>query len=169
MMDSILYMLNYTDIREHGNEIYYYARWLPRTYRFYPNDRTFLQLNAGNWRLIRNHKVSDALLSYNGTVRSLAVYVEQREESLVLLMYPSLNKLFDSRVFEKMINGLSFVRPDSNPQLLSTDKRAINEFCNQVHFLKNSNFYFIYNSGVLVKNARNTLTILENEYELQEK
>jgi hypothetical protein len=167
MMDSILYMLNYTDIKEHGNDIYYCVRWLPRTYRFYSNDRTVLQLNSGNWRLIRNHRVSDALLAYNGTVRSIAVYVEQREEALVLLMYPSINKLFDNRVFEKMVNGLSFVRPDNNPQLLTTDRNTINEFCNQIHFLKNSNLYFIYNSTTLINNARKTLDLLQNEYNLQ--
>ena len=92
MMDSLLYLLNYTNPNEHGNDIYYYARWTPRTYRFYTNDRTVLQLNSGNWRLIRNKKVSDALLSYNNTVRSIAGFIEQREESLVLLMYPSIHQ-----------------------------------------------------------------------------
>src|SRR6266446_5847124 len=39
-MDSLLYILNYTDLQAHGNEIYYFTRWCPRTYRFYSNDRT---------------------------------------------------------------------------------------------------------------------------------
>ena len=34
-LDSLLYLLNYTNPNEHGNDIYYYARWAPRTYRFY--------------------------------------------------------------------------------------------------------------------------------------
>ena len=166
MMDSLLYLLNYAKPNEHGNEIYYYARWLPRTYRFYPNDRTVLQLNSGSWRLIRNYKVSDALLSYNGLVRTFSSYIEQREESLILLMYPSLHKLFDNRVFEKMVNGLSFNRPDGNPLLISTDKLAINQFCNQIHFCKNSNFYFIQTANTLLISARKTLDILKNEYKL---
>jgi len=168
MMDSILYLLNYTNPGEHGNDIYYYARWIPRTYRFYPNDRTVLQLNSGNWRLIRNRKVVDAILAYNGMVRLLGGYVEQREESLIILMYPSLNKLFDNRVFQKMLDGLSFTRPAGNPQLLSTDKSAINEFCNQVHFAQNSNFYFITTSKKLLSNARKTVDLLEKEYDLNE-
>ena len=167
MMDSILYLLNYTNPDEHGNEIYYYARWLPRTYRFIPNDRTVLQLNAGSWRLIRNKKVSDALLNYTGMVRLLGGYIEQREESLVILMYPSLNKLFDNRVFEKMIDGLSFDRPAGNPQLLSTEKAAINEFCNQVQFAQNSNLYFTTIAKKIVSNARETLDILKTEYNLK--
>ena len=168
MMDSLLYLLNYTNPNEHGNDIYYYARWTPRTYRFYTNERTILQLNSGNWRLIRNKKVSDALLSYNSTVRSIAVYIElQREESLVILMYPSLNKLFDNRVFQKMLSGLGFNRPEGNPKLLSPDKGTLNEFCNQVHFLQNSNLFFISNSTILVNTARKTLAILKEEYDLK--
>ncbi|MEP6616411.1 MAG: hypothetical protein ABJA57_07520 [Ginsengibacter sp.] len=167
MMDSILYLLN-SDPNQHGNDVYYYARWLPRTYRFYSNDRTFLQLNAGSWRLIHNNKVSDALLAYNGMVRTITVYIEQREESLVLLMYPSLDKLFDNRVFQKMLNGLSFDRPDGNPQLLSTDKTEINKFCNEIHFAQNANYYFLAQSKTLVTHARKSLDILKSEYHLSE-
>lgn len=166
MMDSLLYLLNYTNPNEHGNEIYYYARWMPRTYRFYTNERTVLQLNSGNWRLIRNKNVADALLSYNNTVRSIGVYVEQREEELVILMYPSINKLFDNRVFQKMLNGLSFDRPAGNPHLLTTDEKVLNEFCNQLHFAQNANFYFIQTAKNLLNNSRNTLEILKNEYNL---
>lgn len=165
-LDSLLYLVNYTNINDHGADIYYYARWSPRTFRFYSNDRTVQQLNSGNWRLIRNKNVSDALLSYNNTVRSIAVYIEQREESLVLLMYPSINKLFDNRVFQSMLDGLSFKRPAGNPELLSTDKGTLNEFCNQVHFVQNANFYFINNSTILINTARKTLDILKREYDL---
>ena len=167
MMDSILFLLNSPQLNERGNDIYYYARWLPRTYRFYPNDRTFQQLNSGNWRLIRNNKVSNVLLAYNSTVRSIISYIEQREEALIILMYPSLSKLFDNQVFESMVNGLTFKHPTGNPHLLSTDKAALNEFCNQIHFAKNSNYYFITTSKSLRSNALNTLEILKREYHLQ--
>ena len=166
MIDSLLYLVNYTNIDERGNDIYYYARWAPRTYRFYQNERTFLQLNSGNWRLIRNKKVSDALLSYNEVVKSLSVYIEQREESLILIMYSSIDKLFDNRVFQKMLNGLSFNHPEGKPQLLIKDKVVLNEFCNQVHFVQNANYFFINNSTILLNNAKKTLALLKNEYKL---
>ena len=87
LMDSLLYIMNYTDPKQHGNEIYYYTRWIPRTYRFYTNDRTLSQLkNAGNWRLIRNKKVSERLSTYDNIVRTLTIYIEEREESLVLIL-----------------------------------------------------------------------------------
>ena len=143
MMDSLLYLLNYTDPKQHGNEIYYYTRWIPRTYRFYTTDRTLSQLkNAGNWRLIRNTNVSKALATYDNLVRNITIYIEQREESLVLILYQSINKMFDNKVFESMVDWLSFTRPNNNPQLILYDRATINEFCNQVHFRKNSNLYF---------------------------
>lgn len=167
LLDSLLYLLNYTDPNKNGNDIYYYARWAPRTYRFYSNDRTMLQLkNSGNWRLIHKKEVSTALQLYDELVRSLTLYIEQREESLVLIMYSSINKLFDNRVFNTMVNGLSFVRPVNNPQLLSTSKADLNEFCNQLHFLKNSNLYFTITSQTILNNARKTLELLKKEYHL---
>ena len=86
--------------------------------------------------MLRNNKVIDALLSYHNLVRSLSVYIEQREESLIFIMYPSMDKLFDNRVFQKMLNGLSFNRPEGNPQLLTTDKAVINEYSNRFILFK---------------------------------
>src|SRR5260221_8430027 len=151
IMDSLLYLLNYTDPKQHGNDIYYYTRWIPRTFRFYSNDRTISQLkNAGNWRLIRNQTVSEGLASYDNFAHIITIYIEQREESLVLILYQSIDKLFDNKVFEKMVSGLSFTRPTGNPQLMSYDKNEINELCNRVHFRKNANLYFIASAEKLL-------------------
>jgi hypothetical protein len=168
ILDSLLYMMNDADLKSYGNEVYYYTRRAPRTFRFYSNDRTLTQLrNAGNWRLIKNKKVSERISTYDNLVRTLTAYIEEREESLVLILYQSINKLFDNRVFESMLNGLSFTRPQNNPPLLSYDKNAINEFCNQVHFRKNSNYYFINVGGKLLTEAKLTLDVIKKEYRLE--
>ena len=168
LTDSLLYVMNYTDPKQHGNEIYYFTRWIPRTYRFYTNNRTLAQLkNAGNWRLIRNKNVSERLSTYDNLVSTLTSYIEQREESLVLILYQSINKMFDNSVFESMLNGLSFTRPQNNPQLFTYDKNMLNEFCNQVHFRKNSNFYFIAVAGKLLSEAHQTLDLIKKEYHME--
>ncbi len=168
MLDSLLYLLNEPDPNQHGNDIYYYARWSPRTYRFYSHDRTILQLkNSGNWRLIHKTAVSNALQVYDELVRSLTVYIEQREESVILIMYASINRLFDNRVFNSMVNGLNFERPVNNPHLLSSDKAILNEFANQVHFVKNTNIYFINTSVTLLTEAKKTLALINKEYDLK--
>ena len=168
LMDTLLYIMNYSDPKKHGNEIYYYTRWIPRTYRFNTNDRTLTQLrNAGNWRLIKNKKVSERISTYDNLVRTLTAYIEEREESLVLILYQSINKMFYNKEFEKMLNGLSFNRPQNNPQLLTYDKKELNEFCNRVHFRKNSNFYFITVAGKLLSEAKLTLETIREEYHLK--
>jgi len=167
MMDSLFRLLHAPDIAQHGNDIYYFSRWLPRTYRFFTHDRTMLQLkNAGNWLLIRNKKVSDALQSYDENARSLTVYIEQREELLVQIAYPSINKLFDSQTFESMVSGRSFTAPTHNPKLLTYDKFTLNEFSNQVHFLKNANLVFMAIAGKQLSLAHQTLDLLKKEYRL---
>jgi len=165
-LDSLLYLLNH-DPQQHGSDIYYYTRWSPRTYRFYSTDRTLTQLKyGGNFRLIHNKNVSDALANYDNITRSLTVYIEQREESLVLISYQSINKLFDNQVMESMIDGLSFHRPAGDPQLITYDKSVINEFCNQIHFRKNSNLYFITVAEKLLSEAKKTQSLIEKEYHL---
>ncbi len=167
-MDSLLYLINYSDPQKNGNDIYYYSRRIPRTFRFYSVDRTISQLkNAGNWRLIRNNKVSGQLLTYDNLVRTLTVYIEEREESLVLILYESINKLFDNRVFESMVSGLSFTRPTNNPQLITYNKNTLNEFCNRIHFRKNANYYFLQIAGSLLDEAKKTLKILDEEYQVE--
>jgi len=86
----------------------------------------------------------------------------------VLIAYSSIDKLFDNRVFEKMINGLNFDRPTDNPQLLSYDRSEINEFCNKVHFRKNSNLYFIATAESIRNEAKKTLELVDAEYHLNE-
>lgn len=168
MLDSLLYFLNSADIRQHGSEIYYYARWAPRTYRFFSHDRTLIQLrNSGDWRIIRKRKVSNALQVYDEHIRTITQYIEHREESLVFILYSSLNKLFDNQVFNQMVDGLGFKRPSNNPLLLSYDKQGLNEFSNQIHFLKNSNLYFIKNSATLLGYSQRTLNLIEKEYEME--
>ncbi len=167
MLDSLLLLLNSDQIKEKGHKIYYYARWSPRTYRFFSNDRTLIQLrNSGDWRLIRKREVSNALQVYDEQIRTISQYIEHREESLVIILYSSLNKLFKNSVFNDMVDGLSFKQPTGNPALLTYDPQAINEFANQIHFLKNANLYFIKNSTTLLKYAKNTLSLIEKDYEI---
>jgi len=167
MMDSLLDLLNSPNPNEHGSDVYYYSRWLPRTNVFFTEDRTLLQLNAGNWRLIRNNNSVDALLRYNRMVRLVQGYIEHREESIVLQLYPLLQKLFNNRVFETMISGMTLVRPSGNPQLISTDKASLNEFCNQIHFAKNANLYYTLNCNQVIKEAHRALSVLKEEYHIK--
>ncbi len=56
--DSLILLLNSSDIKKHGAELYYMGRLSSRTYPVIVNDATIQQLkNSGGFRLIGNDKV----------------------------------------------------------------------------------------------------------------
>ena len=167
MIDSILLILDFPDPGLYGNQLYYFARWMPRPLRIITSDGTMQQLKSGNLRLIRSHKAVDAITEYDQLVRFGNISVEDREESLIQQFYPSLKRVFDPRIFEKMVNGMRINRLGGNPQLLHGDKESLNEFYSHIHFLKNVNSYSI-EFGIKRRNlAKHVLDVLQNEYHLE--
>jgi hypothetical protein len=166
MIDSILFILDLPDPDLYGNQLYYFARWMPRVLRIITSDGTMQQLRSGNLRLIRNRKAVDAILEYDQLVRFGNVALEDREESLIQQLYPSLKKLFDPRVFEKMVDGMRISRPEGNPKLLYKDKKSLNELYSHLHFLKNVNAFSIEFGRKRRNSAKHVLDVLQKEYHL---
>ncbi|MFL6546537.1 MAG: hypothetical protein ACJ8LM_15350 [Candidatus Udaeobacter sp.] len=166
MIDSMLWILSSPQPNQYGNQLYYYARWLPRINRMYNNDGTLLQLkNAGNLRLIRNVPARESIMKYDQQIRFWN-NVQEREESLILEYYPVLMTMFDARVFEEMVRGMAISRPKNNPQLLFDDKTHINELFSRVHFIKNVNTYQIQFAQNRRADARAVVALLKREYGL---
>jgi hypothetical protein len=166
MMDSILLLLDLPDPDLYGRELYYFARWMPRVLRIIPSDGTMQQLRSGNLRLITSRKAVDAILQYDQLVRFGNLALEDREEYLIQQFYPSLIKLFDPRVFEKMVDGMRIMKPSANPKLISRNKQDLDEFYSHVHFLKNVNS-FSMEFGIKRRNAaQHVLDVLRQEYHL---
>ena len=111
-IDSIISILNSPDPDQYGNQLYYFARYLPRPYRFEFNDGTLQQLkSSGNLRLIEDQAVVDTILSYDHSVHNIE-WIESREEQNVLRVFPLLIKLFDPNVFNGMnVLDAEFTRP----------------------------------------------------------
>ncbi|MEO5983951.1 MAG: hypothetical protein ABIP80_00510 [Ferruginibacter sp.] len=166
MIDSILFILDKPDPNLYGNQLYYFARWMPRPLRIISSDGTMQQLKNGNLRLIGNRRAVDALMEYDQLVRFGNISVEDREETLIQQFYPSLKKVFDARVFEKMVNGMRISRPVGNPKLLHSDKESLNELYSHIHFLKNVNSYCIQFIERRRKFAEHVLNVLKQEYNL---
>ncbi|HEV8079463.1 MAG TPA: hypothetical protein VGP43_02035 [Chitinophagaceae bacterium] len=166
MIDSILLILDMPDPDLYGNQLYYFARWMPRPLRMITSDGTMQQLKNGNLRLIRSRRAVDALMEYDQLVRFGNISVEDREETLIQQFYPSLKKIFDARVFEKMVNGMLISRPIGNPKLLHVDKESLDELYSHIHFLKNVNSYSIQFTERRRKFAEHVLDVLNQEYNL---
>ena len=168
MIDSILFILDLPDPDLYGNQLYYFTRWMPRPLRIITSDGTVQQLKNGNLRLIRSRRAVDAIMEYDQLVRFGNIAVEDREETLIQQFYPSLKKVFDARVFEKMVNGMQITRPVGNPKLLHGDKESLNDLYSHVHFLKNVNSYSIQFIERRRKFAEHVLDVLRQEYNLEQ-
>ena len=169
MIDSIILILDMPDPNLYGNQLYYFARWMPRPLRIITSDGTMQQLkNAGNLRLIRSRKAVDAIMEYDQLVRFGIISVEDREESLIQQTYPSLKKVFDTRIFEKMVSGMRINRYEGTPKLLHGDKESLNEFYSHIHFLKNVNSYSIEFAEKRKNMALHVIEVLRQEYNLED-
>ena len=136
MIDSLVLLLTTANPDEHGNKLYYYARWLTYTIRFINNDRTIQQLkNAGNLRLISNQQVSDRIMDYDQQVRWIIIG-EGREESFIFDYIKCLQELFDAGEFDQMLHTESgFKMPTDNPRMLSIEKSKLQKIISVIHFL----------------------------------
>ena len=76
--------------------------------------------------------------------------------------------MFDARVFEKMVNGMSISRPAGNPSLLLNDRMHLNQLYSHVHFLKNVNTYQLEFGQRRLEQAASVLEVLRKEYHLHE-
>jgi hypothetical protein len=66
------------------------------------------------------------------------------------------------------IYGDSLLRkPVGNPPLLTNDKKTIGQLVSELHFVKSLNNRNIFFENKLKKQAVNTISILKNEYHLE--
>jgi len=166
MVDSLVYLLTQTNIRENGNSIYYIGRIISPPISFFPNDRTIQQLkSAGGLRLIRDMDISNSIMAYDRKMRQ-SVF-ELGDEQQVRGEYRlSANKIFSGQVFHQMMMKKDIKRPVGNPALFSEDKALINEFVMEVQYLEKVNQKQASRAQELVDQAGKLIADIEKEYHL---
>jgi hypothetical protein len=167
MIDSLVYLLTQTDIRENGNSIYYLGRIISPPISFFPNDRTIQQLkSAGGLRLIRNMDISNSIMAYDRKMRQ-SVF-ELGDEQQVRGEYRlSANKIFSGQVFHQMMMKKEIERPVGNPVLFSEDKALVNEFVVESQYLEKVNKKQALRAQELVEQARKLIGDIKTQYHLK--
>ena len=167
MIDSLIFLLTQTNIRENGNSIYYLGRIISPPISFFPNDRTIQQLkSAGGLRLIRNMDISNSIMAYDRKMRQ-SVF-ELGDEQQVRGEYRlSANKIFSGQVFHQMMKTKEIKRPIGNPSLFSEDKALINEFVMEVQYLEKVNQKQETRAQELVDQARKLIEDIQKLYHLK--
>tara|TARA_X000001036_G_scaffold195978_1_gene184732 strand:+ start:197 stop:922 length:726 start_codon:yes stop_codon:yes gene_type:complete len=157
-IDSVLYILNNNLQDEYGKNLYYYARYLPRPFVFWANNTTNEELKySGNFILIKNQKVIDALLEYNDNYIFID-FIRQREEYLVRRLFDQINVIFDPKIFDEMnVYDIEFVYPSGNPKIKTVNKEAISIFLSNLHYVKTVN---VGQLGLFKKHQKKAIDIL---------
>jgi len=169
ILDSLSLLLEETENSSNLSTLYYYSAITSRfgSLQFIYNDRTIQQLkNSGSLRLIRNKIVSDSITLYYGSIRRLE-NVQEREDRNFQDLKPYRLKIFDGRIYDKMLtNNDRIRRPEGNPALLQYTKDDLNGFIGNLVAVKASNIGYIRFSMDLLKQAINVLNTIKKEYHL---
>jgi len=170
MLDSLTNLLNSRDRDLHLNQIYFFGRHIQRLFpmNFTYNDGTIQQLkNSGTLRLIRNQKVTDAIIEYDAAVRDMEI-IEDREYQYLYLCLPYMYKIFDGVVFEVMEDSAMNVRPPTGVvRLLKSADATIPEFNAALFSLKIANYANRRRANILIAEGEKLLTLLKKEYNLK--
>lgn len=129
MMDSVITILHSPEtISGHTGQLYFLARLGPRLQPLSNNSRTFDQLkNSGSFRIIRDLKTSNKIMSYYETF-PLVHLLETINETEFTSYKNVVAKVFQAQELRKLEGkGQEIMRPVSNPPLRSTDNELLQE------------------------------------------
>ena len=177
-VDSLIPLIeNNSDWDRSAKEIYNQQVWIYLYYKAVYSDRTIDQLkNSGNFRLIRNGAVSDAIIQYDGFVRN---FVISMQDEAVLDQWKRVDNcgaaIFKSVVFrEWMKNSFNGVSLDDNdvqlppaPYFLSTDKKQVGTYINLLNEYAVINSWFVQNVKTAIQKAKDLDSLIRKEYHLK--
>ena len=166
MMDSLVLLLSTGMHKQRGNETYFYARHVFNNPPFVSTDGTIQQLkNAGNLRLIKNEKVINSILAYDAGVKNLKEW-DEADTRMRTTFRETGGTVFNAYQLYKAIDStLKFVRPTTNPQLMTENLLTINNITFQVQYISISCLGNMQRAKSLQTNAKSLIDLVRNEYQ----
>jgi hypothetical protein len=169
MMDSLFFFLNNPDLAKvHGDDFYYYARLGPRFGPFANNSETFDQLkNSGGFRLIRDPKITDAIMSYYLQFPHYhdleGLYVQEFED-----YKRAASKVVDPAIFrlQELPDG-NIARGTNNPALRTYNSQPLKEMGLWVVYLNGTRRSIIVLDDELKVKANKIILLLQKEYDMK--
>lgn len=176
-IDSLIPIIkNNNDWNRSAKDIYQQQVWIYLYYKAVYSDRTIEQLkNSGNFRLIENAAVSDAIIQYDGYVKNFVISMQ--DEGL-LNQWKKLDDcsagIFRSVVFREWLKGWvngvlrsQEIQLPPAPYFLSTDKKQIDTYINLLDKYAVLNEWFIQNTRLAVEKAMALDSLIKKEYHLE--
>jgi len=168
MMDSLTMLLSTGMHRQFGNSTYFFGRHVFNGPPFVSTDGTMQQLkNAGNLRLIKNEKVINAILAYDASLKNIREWDES--DTRIRTTFREMGgTVFNADEFYKaMDSNFKFVRPTTNPQLITNNPEAINNIAFQIQYLSLSTLGNTIRGEELKSKAEHLIDLLKKEYHLK--
>ena len=167
-LDSFINLLTGDKAKDHGSELYYLGRRASRGSWLALHDRTFQQLkNSGQFRLIRNGKVSNAIIEYYNRLtfigRLETIEMDESQEYRKMAI-----DVFHPVIFNNIIaKDNSVMRPEENPALLTYDNHVLFRLTNMISYCKNSRLALAKAGGEMNVAAKELILLVKKEYRFE--
>ena len=165
--DSLINLLTGTDIKDHGRDLYYFARHASRSVRLALHDLTIQQMkSSGGFRLIRKQKVSKAIIEYYNRIVFID-YLHDIEKAETDEYIKMVLDIFHPVIFNNMITADNILtRPTGNPALLTYDSKTLLRFAGMVSYINTTKLGLSIAEFKMKKAAKELILLIKNEYRL---
>lgn len=182
--DTLIYLLKSPDQMNRGADMYVLARSATRASSFEANNNTIEQLKfSGNFRLIRNTRVTEKTISYQNTIENYK-HLNEIDTREAQMLHPLLGNLFDATIFNSMIRTTAdtsqnisedlstgrrrdIEKPAGNPQLVNKNSVLINSLIYQLHQRKSTFLAEAWLLSAQKKQAKELVDLIKEEYLLE--
>ena len=154
----------------------YKASTLPQSFSsFNYSDRTIEQLrSAGNFRLIRNSAVSDAVIEYDRYIRNTYLEIEKILSDQSIGLGEKQNEIFDYDLWNYFLNKSwqqrQLITADSlaqQPKLLTGNEEKLQQYYNSFGMWRNWCSRMTNHSSGAKKSVINLMELVKKEYHLE--
>ena len=168
MMDSLVLLLSSNKHKQFGNEAYFFARHVFSGPPFISTDGTIQQLkNAGNLRLIKNENIINNILAYDASVKELKEWDESDTRIRTTFREIGGSVFNAEQLYKAMDSNFKFVRPTTNPQLITEDLITINNVAFQIQYISLSSLGNTQRGKALKEKAEKLIELLKQQYHLE--
>src|SRR6188474_3069055 len=166
-VESLMLLLSTDKHKQFGNEAYFFARHVFSGPPFISTDGTMQQLkNAGNLRLIKNENIINNILAYDASVKELKEWDESDTRIRTTFREIGGSVFNANELYKAMDSNFKFVRPTTNPQLITDNPIAINNVAFQVQYISLSSLGNTQRGKALKEKAEKLIELLKHQYHL---
>jgi len=166
--DSLIKLLTGADIKDRGADLYYFGRRASRSVRLALHDFTIQQMkSSGGFRLIRNHKVSKAVIEYYNRLVFID-YLHDIESNETDEYRKMAIDVFHPLQFSSIVGADNVVmRPSGNPTLLTYEPGVLLRIAGMISYITNTKLGLLKAEVEMKKAAIELTQLIKKEYHLK--